>query len=68
MKYLFLIVLLIFSSRTEANFFDLYGVGPEGMGTASAQTASAEDYRSIWYNPANLSLVKKTILNICILF
>lgn len=38
-----------------ANFWDLYGMGPRAMGMAGANTAVADDFSAVFYNPAALT-------------
>lgn len=39
----------------QASFFDAYGFNPRAMGMANAQTAVADDFTALYYNPAGMT-------------
>src|SRR5262245_60975751 len=45
-------------ARALANPLDLYGFNPRALGMASANTAFADDFTAVYYNPAALTAAK----------
>lgn len=60
------LLLLLAATLPAANAAvpDLYGMGPENMGMASASTALADDPYAAFYNPAGLTQLRHVTLNL----
>lgn len=54
------LVATLTASPTRASIFDVYGFGARGTALGNAQTASAEDFYGVYYNPATLTVRKRT--------
>ncbi len=52
------LALVVAPAAARASVFDTYGFGARGAAMAGAQTAAAEDFSAVYYNPAALTVHK----------